>query len=143
MADLGDTSMQPALSGGSRTFFQERLSLFGRWFTIVAAAYYLISNFPTDAILGYKFDWVSEYFGTHEVLNLGIIASAAIVWLATRGPARPLRALLAVDTFGAIVPLLLLAVSAFLTRAPAREVDELVSVIVGAATVIIVRAIVV
>src|SRR5262249_40728376 len=37
----------------------------------------------------------------------------------------------------------LLAVSAFLTRAPAREVDELISVIVGSATVIIVRAIVV
>ena len=127
----------------SRAFLQERLSLFGRWFFTVALGYYLISNFPTDLLWHYKFDWATEYFGVPERLNLGIVAAAAIVWLATRGHRRPLGLLHALDAFGIAVPLLLLAGIASITRAPEREVDELVNVLLASVNIIVVRAIVV
>jgi serine/threonine-protein kinase len=130
----------PGTTEGGRSFLQERLSLFGRWFFAVAAAYYLIANFPTDLFMGYPFDWVDEWFGAHERLNLGIIACAAVVWLTTRGRPRPAWMLAALDAFALIVPLLLLAIIAWFI---AREVDEVFTVLLASATIIVVRAILV
>ena len=138
--EQASTPTSPGTTEGGRAFLQERLSLFGRWFFAVAAAYYLIANFPTDLFMGYPFDWVNEYFGAHERLNLGIIACAAATWLATRGRPRPGWMLAALDAFGLIVPLLLLAVIASFT---ARAVDELFTVLLASATIIVVRAILV
>ena len=126
-----------------RGFLQERVALFGRWFAIVAAAYYLIANIPLDLFLGFPFDWVNEYLGFHERINLGIIACAVTVWLSTRGRPRPEWLLGAIDGFLLIVPLLLLAVVVLALRPPEEDVDELVTVLLAASQIIVVRGIVV
>src|SRR5262249_51653920 len=64
---------------------------------------------------------------------------AAIVWLATRDPPRAARTLVLLDAFGTIVPLVLLAITAVVNRD--HEVDELFTVLVASANIIVVRAI--
>ena len=137
---MGKTPPSPVSEEG-RAFLQERLSLFGRWFFVVALAYYLITNFPTDPILGYPFDWFTEVFGAHERLQLGIVVCAAILWLANRGRPRSLSVLFTLDAFAVVVPLLLLGIMALTTRFPDREVDELFNVLLASANIIVVRAI--
>jgi hypothetical protein len=69
---------------------QERLALFGRWVSLVTLGYYLVANLPLDAVMGYRFDWFSEWFGPKERITLGVVACAAALWLATRGRPRSL-----------------------------------------------------
>jgi len=126
-----------------RGLLQERLALFGRWFAIVAGAYYVIANIPLDLAFGFRFDWMTEYFGFHEVINLELIAGATAVWLATRGRPRSEWLLGAIDALAVIMPLLLLALVVLSLRPPEQDVDELFTILLAATQIIVVRGIVV
>src|SRR5262249_22686493 len=137
VSEHGVTPQPPATTEGGRAFLQERLSLFGRWFFVVALAYYVFANVPTDPIMGFRFDWATEYFGAHERLNLAIVACAAIVWLATRDPPRAARTLVLLDAFGTIVPLVLLAITAVVNPHP--QVADVFSGLAPPANTVVVR----
>src|SRR5262249_59655948 len=113
--DVSEHGVPPQLPGtteGGRAFLQERLCLFGRWFFVVALAYYVFANVPTDPIMGFRFYWATEYFCAHERLNLAIVVFAAILWLVTRDPPRSARTLVLLDAFGTILTIVILPIAA-------------------------------
>ncbi|HUS28352.1 MAG TPA: serine/threonine-protein kinase [Kofleriaceae bacterium] len=140
----GDTraELEP-LSADSRAFLQERLTLFGRWFALVAIAHYFIANTPTDLFLGYPFDWISEYFGPQEQLELAVTACAALVWVVARGTSRSVRILRVIDAAAIVVPMALLALLVHHATAAHGDLGEIAGVLLACTNVVVVRAVVV
>jgi hypothetical protein len=128
---------------GGRELLQERLSLYARWFALVTLAYYLVANLPLDAVMGYRFDWVSEWLGAKEQVTLGVAACAGTLWLATRGAPRPPGQLLVLDALGLIAPLTVLSLAIPHAAPPRGDLTEVFGILIGATNAVIARAVVV
>jgi serine/threonine-protein kinase len=134
------TDVDPESEDG-RNFLQERLCLFGRWFFFVALALYALANLPLDVWMGHReFDWVNEWFGYKERLNLGVIAVAGAMWLSTRGPARSASRLLWTDTVGTVL-VATLAAAVLLEPGPVEgQVFHIFVIVLACTNLLFVRA---
>jgi serine/threonine-protein kinase len=131
-------------SEDGRNFLQDRLCLFGRWFFFVALALYALANLPLDVWLGEReFDWVNEWFGYKERLNLGVVAVAGGMWLSTRGKSRSASMLFWTDMVGTVL-VTTLAAAILLEAAPVEgQVFHIFVIILACSNLLVVRAIVV
>ncbi len=126
-----------------RSFLQERLALFAKWFFLVAVIFYVIANLPLPWVLGMRFDWVEEWFGTKELLTLGVIAVAGAVWIGSRGRSRPAGQLRALEAAGVAIPCALMAVMLVDVVLANRNVQDVYLMLLATTNVVTVRAIVV
>ena len=130
-------------SDAGQPLVQERLRLYGRWVATVTFAFYVLANLPLDAYLGYRDDWVAEWFGVHELLNLGVAAAAGVVWLVTRGPPRGQGVLRALDALGLIGPATLMALAVAITPTSVGDLPDVFAILLGATHTVVARAVVV